>query len=337
MRKIIAVFQLIFFVTSAFSQKKTTENHLFLLMNDEKSISLNFFENGKINEMKKFDISEKSIYITDLKQRVAILDTSKNNFSLYDVESKKTTHRSVPFKIKLKSIALSNEHLFLGGKEAEKILIQYDIKNEKWYAIEKPQDSMDFVRINKHLIIHDDFLMVFGKWTELHDVIFYNLNSNEKIQKPVFKPLKICFTEEDINQIKTSENYLGLLTMMVHHTGSWEVITIYSDFDFENSFSVWFRTKRINRIFNDFLIAENKLFIADKHQGLGLIKIQKSYFKGKEHEFGIFNYRLNEKKVKFNKIKNGEILHLTKVPNESKIILTIRSDQGILRHEIRNI
>ncbi|MFY8186817.1 MAG: hypothetical protein ACOVLC_02545 [Flavobacterium sp.] len=130
MRKIIALFQLIFFVTSAFSQKKTTENHLFLLMNDEKSISLNFFENGKINEMKKFDISEKSIYITDQKQRVAILDTSKNNFSLYDVESQQTTHRSVPFKIKLKSIALSNEHLFLGGKEAEKILIQYDIKNE---------------------------------------------------------------------------------------------------------------------------------------------------------------------------------------------------------------
>ena len=50
-----------------------------------------------------------------------------------------------------------------------------------------------------------------------------------------------------------------------------------------------------------------------------------------------FNAQLKENRINYKKIKNGEIISLTRIPNERIIILTIKNAKGEIRNEIRNI
>jgi len=62
---------------TACGQNGLKEGNYFLLLKNNKTISLNTFENNKIKEENTYPISEKSIFTTDQKERVAILDTAK--------------------------------------------------------------------------------------------------------------------------------------------------------------------------------------------------------------------------------------------------------------------
>jgi hypothetical protein len=84
----IFILNLIFYISlNAFGQNGLQGGRYFLLLKDEKTISVNAFENNEIKEIKTYPISEKSIFTTDQKQRVAILDTANNNLMLYNIET----------------------------------------------------------------------------------------------------------------------------------------------------------------------------------------------------------------------------------------------------------
>ena len=108
---------------------------------------------------------------------------------------------------------------------------------------------------------------------------------------------------------------------------AYEHITIYADLNLESSFAISAKEN-----FNDFLLIEDKLFIANREKGLGLFEIKDSYF-NKDW----FNTKISENKVNYKQYKNEEIIRLTIIPNETKIILTIRNMRGIIRYEIIDV
>ena len=113
------------------TQNKLNGSDYFLLLKDRQTISLNTYKNEKIKEIKTFVLSEKSIYTTDQKGRVAILDTAKNAIILYDIQTDKKTEMSIPFDIKPRCIFLNNDNLFVGGEMGNKTLVQYLMQNDK--------------------------------------------------------------------------------------------------------------------------------------------------------------------------------------------------------------
>ena len=109
MKNLIFVTSLIFLTLSVFGQNGLKNGKLFLLLKDDRTISINSFENDKINEIKSFSISEKSIYTTDQKERVAILDTAKNEVSIFEIKSSAQIKLTIPFEIKPKTILINND------------------------------------------------------------------------------------------------------------------------------------------------------------------------------------------------------------------------------------
>src|SRR5690606_3967481 len=140
MKNLIITTFAFFLSLTVYGQNGLKNGKLFLLQKDEKTISINSFENDKINEIKSFTISKKSIYTTDQKERVAILDTAKNDVIILDIYSSKQIKLFIPFEIKPKTILLNNDNLFVGGEMGREILIQYHLRNEKWHQLEIPKE-----------------------------------------------------------------------------------------------------------------------------------------------------------------------------------------------------
>jgi hypothetical protein len=165
-------------------------------------------------------------------------------------------------------------------------------------------------------------------------ILYYHLNSNDKLNFSHFKELKSNSSYESIHKARITNSYLGLLSSTLNHGTVREHITIYSDLNLLTSFAISVEYKR-NMTFKDFMLIGDTLFIANSSKGLGVFKIQKSNFK--ESKYGIFNAEIKESQVSYKKIKNGEIINFTRIPNEQKIILTIKNSNGKIRNEIRDI
>lgn len=321
---------------TVFGQNGLKNGKLFVLQKDKKTISINSFENDKINEIKYFSISEKSIYTTDQKEKIAILDTAKNEVSIFEIKSLAQIKLSIPFEIKPRTILLNDENLFIGGEMGKEILIQYHLKSEKWFQLEIPKEVVFFGKAVDDLVVNDTLLIAVDNLIMPKYILYYHLNSNNKLDFSHFKELKSNSSYESIHKARITNNYLGLLSTTMNHGTVREHITIYSDLNLVKSFAISVDYKR-NMTFNDFILIDDKLFVANSSKGLGVFKIQKSYFKEREYEYDIFNAQIKESRVKYKKNKNGEIIKLTRIPNEQKIILTTKNKKGEIRNEIREI
>ena len=159
MNKLLLTIISFFSLLTVYGQNGLNNGNLFLLQKDENTISINTFVNDKINEIRSFSISKKSIYTTDQKERIAILDTAKNDVTIFDVNSSKQIKLSIPFKIKPKTVLLNNDNLFIGGEMGEEILIQYHLLNEKWYQLEIPKEVVFFGKAIDDLVIKEGLLI----------------------------------------------------------------------------------------------------------------------------------------------------------------------------------
>lgn len=336
MKNLILVTSLFFLTISIFGQNGLKNGKLFLLQKDDRTISINSFENDKINEIESFKISEKSIYTTDQKERVAILDTAKNEVSIFEIKSSIQINLSIPFEIKPKTILMNNDNLFIGGEMGKEILIQYHLKNEKWYQLEIPKEVIFFGKAVDDLVINDTLLIAVDNIIMPKYILYYHLNTNNKLNFSHFKELKSNSSYESIHKARITDSYLGLLSTTMNHGTVREHITIYSDLNLLKSFAITVGFKK-NMTFKDFILFDDKLFIANNSKGLGILNIKKSYFKESEYEYDIFNAQVKENRVNYKKIKNGVIIGLTRIPNEQKIILTIKNTNDEIRNEIRNI
>ena len=301
----------------------------FLLLKDKKTISVNTFENNELTEIKTYPIAEKSLFTTDQKRRIAILDTTKNTLSLHDIEDASELQLPIPFKIKPITILLNDDNLFIGGVADKEILIQYHIQTNKWHSLEIPKEIQMWKRAIDDLLINDRFLIVIDNILMPKYALFYHLNPTRKLIFSHFKSLKLNGTYEEIHQGRISSDYLGLISTTANHGRICEHITIYNDLVLANSFAIsvdvtWRKTKSN---FNDFLFIKDKLVIANKEQGMAIFKIENSYFEESK--------RFNEDEVNYKQYENEEVIKLTKIPNnDTKIVLTIRNKEEKIRHEV---
>ncbi|MNK30393.1 hypothetical protein D3C87_488100 [compost metagenome] len=336
MKNLILATSLFFLSLTVFGQNGLKNGKLFLLLKDDRTISINSFENDKINEIKTFSISEKSIYTTDQKERVAILDTAKNEVNIFEIKSSAQIKVTIPFEIMPKTILVNNDNLFIGGEMGKEILIQYHLKSGKWFQLEIPKEVIFFGKAVDDLVINDTLLIAVDNIVMPKYILYYHLNSNDKLNFSHFKELKSNSSYESIHKARITGSYLGLLSTTMNHGTVREHITIYSDLNLVKSFAITVGYKK-NMTFKDFILVDDKLFIANSSRGLGILNIKNSYFKQSEYEYDIFNAQVKENRINYKKIKNGEIISLTRIPNEQIIILTIKNAKGEIRNEIRNI
>jgi len=300
----------------------------FLLLKDKETISLNTYENGKIREQKTFAIPENSIFATDREERVAILDTDKNLVTLYEIETSKKNELSIPFNMRPKTILINSDNLFVGGGMGGEILAQYHIQSEEWHRLEIPQEVSLWGKAIDDLVVNDCMLIAIDNVVYPKYILFYHLNSTGKLALSHFKMLKANGTYENIRQGRITPKYLGLLsTTSSGYIGVHEHITIYNNLNLTSSFAI---SMSGGSTISDFILIGDKLFIAHRVEGLGIFEIKNSYFSTGQG----FNERVDANEIKYQQFENEEIIRLTIIPNDTKIILTIRNSLGKIRHEI---
>lgn len=336
MKHLILTTLLFFLTLSVFGQNGLKNSNLFLLLKDKRTISINSFEKDKINEIKTFVISEKSIYTTDQNERVVVLDTAKNQVTLYDIKSGEIK-LTIPFDVKPKSIFIDENNLFIGGEKGKEILIQYHLKNGNWYQLEIPNEVIVWGKAIDDIVVNDTLLIAIDNIIMPKYVLFYRKNEIDKLELSHFKELKHNGAYESIHQGRITEKYIGLLSDTYSgYVGATNYITIYNSLDLSSSFALSSNQNDKNfHTFTDFILINDKIVIASKEKGLGIFEIKETYFKkSDEYSNRSSNRREDISKIKYTKYENQVISKLTLIPNTNKIVLTLEDKKGVIRHEI---
>ena len=310
------------------------QGNFFLLLKDEKTVSLNIYEDNEIKEQKIFSITNKTIYTTDQKEKAAFLNTAENIVLLYDIQTQEEVQLSIPYNINPITLLLNNGNLFIGGISSNnEMLIQYNLQNDSWYQLDIPKEVFLDGKAIDDLVVNDRFLIAVDNIVLPKYILFYDLNSRNKLRFSHFRELISNGAYERIHQARITPKYLGLYsTNSSGYTGGREHITIYNDLDLTSAFTI--SMPRVNiRSINDFLLVDDLLFIAHKENGLGIFEIRESYFKVNQYRY-INSTRIEMNNINYIQFENEEILYLTLIPNETKLILTIKNSQGVIRNLI---
>lgn len=340
MKKLLLISIVSFSVLAVFGQNGLTNGNRFLLSKDQKTISINSFENNRIKELKTFSISEKSIYTTDQQIRVAILDTTKNHVSLFNINNSEELKLTIPYTIKPKSILLNDNNLFVGGQMGKEMLIQYHIKSGKWYQLEITNEVAIRGKAIDDLVVNDSLLIAIDNIVMPKYILYYRLKPNGKLHLSDNKQLKHNGAYESIHKGRITEKYLGLLSETFSgYVGATNHITIYKNLNLTSSFAISSnQNDKDYQTFNEFLIIKDKVIIASKEKGLGIFEIKNSYFKEPtEFQDKRQNLRESTTKIKYTKYENLIITNLTLIPNSNKIIITLENSKGEFNFEIMEI
>ena len=233
--------------------------------------------------------------------------------------------------------------MFVGGEMGKEMLVQYHIQSEKWHKLEIPEELTSWGKAVDDLVVNDSLLIAIDNIVLPKYILFYPLNTTGKLEFSHFRELKYNSSYETTRQGRISEKYLGLNSTTMNHGMVYEHFSIYADLDLVRSFAISAEVKRDENFnyqkpnFNDFLLIEDKLFIGNREKGLGVFEIKDSYFKKSKDRFDCSNARVSEDKVNYKEYKNEEIIRLTIIPNETKIILTIRNMRNEIRYEIMDV
>jgi hypothetical protein len=340
MKQIISIVFVFLSLVTVHAQNGLKNGSLFLLQQDQKTITINSFENDQIVCLKAFAISEKSIYTTDQKSRVVVLDTAKNNVQLFTIYTDNKKTLKIPFDLKPKALLLTKTDLFVGGVMGSEMLVQYNLQSDEWYQLEIPGEVKKYRKAVDDFVITDSLLVAIDNIVIPKYVLFYDLKSTGKLNFSHFKRLKANGPYEEIDYGRLTENYFALRSgTFSGYTGATTHITVYNNLRLENGFSLSLDERNKNyHYFTDFVIVGDKLVIASKEKGLGIFHIKKSYFEMPDsYRRTPFIPDVSPSKIKFKRIKRESILKITCIPNTEKVVLTLQNRKGKIRHEIRDI
>jgi hypothetical protein len=218
------------------------------------------------------------------------------------------------------------------------MLVQYHILSGEWYRLEIPEHIFIWGKAVDDLVVNDSFLIAIDNIVMPKYLLFYHLNSTSKLEFSHYKELRSNGPWETIRQGRITPDYLGLLSKTQSGwRGYVEHITIYNNLDLTSSFAVSIEVRpQINMgtyIINDFLLVGDNLLIAHRDKGLGIFEIDDSYFEISQDD-SFFNPEVDADKINYIQFENEEVIRLTLIPNETKVVLTIRNVSGEIRHEI---
>jgi len=269
--KILYTLSLLLTSISVFSQNGI-KGEYFILKTNENKISINTFKNSKIKPHKTYSITKKSIYTTDKKSKVVLLDTSTNIVTIHNFKLSTWQTLSIPYDFEPKTILLNKYNLFVGGKNGNEILVQYNFNNNTWDQLDIPKEILMYGKAIDDLVINDSLLIAIDNIVVPKYILYYHLVPNSKLKLSHFRLLKHNSSYESIHQGRISKKYLGLVSETMNWGSAHEHITIYSDLDLINSFALSSEFEK-ERSFNDILIINDALIIAHKKKGLGKLKI----------------------------------------------------------------
>lgn len=207
--------------------------------------------------------------------------------------------------------------------------------------LEVPEEVKMWGKAVDDLVINDSLLIAIDNIIMPKYVLFYNLKPEGKLELSHFKDLKSNGAYESIHQGRITKKYLGLISNTYSgYVGSTEHITIYSNLELTSSFAISSNQQDNEdyHTFNDFVIIGDRIIIASKENGLGILEIKSSYFKDyDEYKNRDFNTRVSTSKIKYLNYKNEIVIKITIIPNTDFVVLTIQDKKGKIRNEIKEI
>ncbi len=96
MKKLTLAISSFFLVLVACGQHGPMTGDYFLLLKDQRTVSVNTYEDGQLFENKTHKINKNMIYATDGVSNVALLDTAKNALLIFDINSSKEIRLTTP-------------------------------------------------------------------------------------------------------------------------------------------------------------------------------------------------------------------------------------------------
>lgn len=326
---------LLFISINLFSQNGLENGNLFILPKNKNAITLNKFEADKIIEIKKFPINKNSIFSTNQKNLVGILNRSNKKISIYNIETEKKLRLSIPFDIKPKSLLIDDNNIFIGGEMENEMLIQYNFHNQKWYSLEIPEEIKFPGKSIDDIVINDNYLIAIDNIIIPKYILYYHINSDNKLIYSHQRSLKFNSSYESTHFARLENELLGLYSTTFNWGTFSEHITVYRGLDLKESFAISSDYTYKSKIV-DIILIEGNLYVANSSKGLGKLKIEDNFFKAKdEYGWEESNPQLDENLINYQQYTNEEIIKLTKIPNANTFIVTLKDKNGNYRNEIR--
>lgn len=326
---------LLFISINLFSQNGLENGNLFILPKNKNAITLNKFEADKIIEIKKFPINKNSIFSTNQKNLVGILNRSNKKISIYNIETEKKLRLSIPFDIKPKSLLIDDNNIFIGGEMENEMLIQYNFHNQKWYSLEIPEEIKFPGKSIDDIVINDNYLIAIDNIIIPKYILYYHINSDNKLIYSHQRSLKFNSSYESTHFARLENELLGLYSTTFNWGTFSEHITVYRGLDLKESFAISSDYTYKSKIV-DIILIEGNLYVANSSKGLGKLKIEDNFFKAKdEYGWEESNPQLDENLINYQQYTNEEIIKLTKIPNTNTFIVTLKDKNGNYRNEIR--
>ena len=215
------------------------------------------------------------------------------------------------------------------------MLVQYNLKNQKWFSLEIPEEIKYPGKSIDDIVINDEYLIAIDNIVIPKYILFYKLNSTDKLVFSHQKELKFNSSYESTHLARIHDNYLGLYSTTLNWGTFSEHITIYKNLDLKVSFAISSQYNYKGNI-NDILLVNNNLYIANRNKGLGKLLIQDTLFNlQNNYEWEETNPEIEESLVEYETFNNQEPIKLTKIPNQNKFIITLQDQKGNYRNIIR--
>jgi hypothetical protein len=335
MRHKITIILLSLLTQFSYGQDGLIGKKYFILQKSDDSISINSYDDNKINELCAYQLPDSSIYETDGLEKLVILDIKRKKIEIHDFIRNKTTTEKIPFKIKPLTLFLDKNNLFVGGEVGQEVLIQHNFKTGTWFTLDIPTDVLFPGKAIDDIVVANDTIYAVDNIVLPKYILTYLNNDSAKCDYLRKIDLKANGPYESIRQARITSDFFGLISDTYSgYSGAAYHITIYDKVDFQKSFAITVESKYMYSL-SDFVITENKLIILSREKGIGTFTIKPNYFKEiDEYNNTRFNVTIKDTKINFKKYENEILIKLTLIPQSDKVILTKKIKNGNYKNNI---
>lgn len=284
-------------------------------------------------EQMKFHYTE--LYAFD-RDELVIVNNDSTKFHYGKIRNNRFQEEIVqdfPTKFMINTIELKDGMIYLGGSwNSGELFYLFDIQNRKFHSVPIPEKVYQPGKAIDDILFYEDKIIAVDNILVPKYLIFYNMEELPNLNSTLIVELKSNGTYEHISKGQIFDKYLLLLSNTTSgYIGMSDHLTILSTEDFTTGFSVDSRRKPGFQIptlkWNDAILWKDKLFIASKEKGIGVLKIKESYLKQMDYKNSddvFLNNKVSSKKIKY--FEKTELEPIKLIPFSEHKILVIYQD-----------